>query len=150
MPKLLTNELEKIKKSIVHLGTLVEENLLNAIDAFLKKKVQEAEDIIIKDQVIDRMEIEIEEECLKILALHQPVAKDLRLIVAILKINNDLERIGDLAKNLGANVTLISGPVFIDPITGVEMINIESTLDMEKALNHYIESKNQIYLDIRI
>ena len=60
-----------------------------------------AEKVVDKDFTIDAFEVEVEEECLKILALHQPVAADLRYVVAALKINNDLERIGDLAVNTG-------------------------------------------------
>jgi phosphate transport system protein len=71
-----------------------------------------ARQVIEDDKEIDRQEIDIEEECLKILALHQPVAIDLRYIVAVLKINNDLERIGDLAQNISHNVTrIIEAPV---------------------------------------
>ena len=60
-----------------------------------------AQSILHKDEEIDQLEVDMEEECLKVLALHQPVASDLRFIVAILKINNDLERIADLAVNIG-------------------------------------------------
>jgi phosphate transport system protein len=60
------------------------------------------------DEEIDRMEVEVEEECLKILALYQPVAADLRFVVAVLKINNDLERMGDLAKNIAKRVSQLA------------------------------------------
>ena len=64
--------------------------------------------VIDNDAEIDEMEVEIEEECLKILALHQPVAIDLRFIVAVLKINNDLERIGDLAVNIAERAAFLA------------------------------------------
>ena len=67
---------------------------LTTHDDILAKKVLES------DEEIDRIEVEIEEDCLKVLALHQPVASDLRYIIAILKMNSDLERIGDLAVNI--------------------------------------------------
>ncbi|MCI5160113.1 MAG: phosphate transport system regulatory protein PhoU, partial [Candidatus Electrothrix sp. AUS1_2] len=66
-----------------------------------------AEDIIRTDNEIDQMEVQIEEECLKVLALHQPVASDLRLIVAIIKINNELERVGDMAVSIAKRVQII-------------------------------------------
>lgn len=59
-----------------------------------------AEKVMEKDEIIDSLEVDVEEECLKILALHQPVAVDLRCIIVMLKINHDLERIGDLAVNI--------------------------------------------------
>ena len=73
-------------------GTRREELITD--DAELARK------IVLNDIEIDELEIEVEEECLKILALHQPVAIDLRYIISVLKINNDLERIGDLGKNI--------------------------------------------------
>ena len=75
-------------------------------DSLINGDINLAKDIIQADKEIDIMEIDIEEECLKILALHQPVAIDLRFIIAVLKINNDLERIGDLSSNI-SKVTLL-------------------------------------------
>jgi phosphate transport system protein len=96
----LLREIEKLKKNILFLGALVEESVQKSVKAIEGRDVAMAKKIIEDDEEIDKKEVEIEEECLKILALHQPVAKDLRFIVAVLKINNDLERIGDMAVNI--------------------------------------------------
>ena len=96
----ITKELDKIKKEILSLGTTVEDRFKNAVYAVKTNNTELAQSIIDTDHEIDQREIEIEEECLKVLALYQPVAIDLRLIVAIIKINNDLERIADLAKSI--------------------------------------------------
>lgn len=96
----LLREIEKLKGNILFLGALVEENVRRAVKAIEERDVAMAKKIIEDDNEIDKKEVEIEEECLKILALHQPVAKDLRFIVAVLKINNDLERVGDMAVNI--------------------------------------------------
>jgi phosphate transport system protein len=93
-------EIEGLKRKTFSLSTLVEENVGRAVDAFTGRDQKLARQVINLDSVIDTMEIEVEEECLKILALHQPVAVDLRFIVAVLKMNNDFERIGDLATNI--------------------------------------------------
>jgi phosphate transport system protein len=79
-----------------------------SVEALRKRDVQLAEAIIKADNVIDRMEVDSEEECLKVLALHQPVAGDLRFIVAILKINSDLERIGDFAVHIAEKAIQLS------------------------------------------
>jgi phosphate transport system protein len=100
MTKHFQNEIDRLKKKILHLAALAEESLSMALravtnnDSAMVEKLQEA------DRHIDAFEIEVEEECLKILALHQPVAADLRYVVAVLKINNDLERIADMAVNI--------------------------------------------------
>jgi phosphate transport system protein len=108
MARHFQRELEKIKKMILSLGALVEERVRMAINAIEDRNAEIAAQIIKLDYEIDEMEVEIEEECLKILALHQPVAVDLRFLVAVIKINNDLERIGDQAVNIAQRIENIA------------------------------------------
>ncbi len=97
MSLFLVREVEKLKKALLALSANVEDNFSRALAAIERRDPDLAQRAIDTDAQIDLAEINVEEECLKILALHQPVAQDLRYIVACLKINNDLERIGDLA-----------------------------------------------------
>ncbi|MBU1221705.1 phosphate signaling complex protein PhoU [Myxococcota bacterium] len=97
----LRKETEKLIKKLYTLESMVEESLSRAVEAVGKRNQGLAKLVIENDNQIDQMEVELEEECLKILALYQPVAGDLRMVIAILKMNNDLERIGDLAANIG-------------------------------------------------
>ena len=101
-------ELEKIKKQILSLGSMVEEKVRMATKAIETFDTEIAEKIEATDFEIDEMEVEVEEECLKILALYQPVAVDLRFLTAVIKINNDLERIGDEAVNIAQRILTIS------------------------------------------
>ena len=96
----LQNELDRLKKQLFHLSSLVEENLKDAIVAVTESDDELAKNVRDRDDKVDDLEVQVEEECLKILALHQPVAIDLRFLIAALKMNNDLERIGDLAVNI--------------------------------------------------
>jgi len=100
MGRHLEKEIEKLKRKILGLSALVEENVHKAIASVETADVRMADQIIESDTRIDDMEVDVEEECLKILALHQPVAVDLRYIVGVLKLNSDLERIADLAVNM--------------------------------------------------
>lgn len=109
MTKHFQRELGKIKKMILSLGAVVEERVRMASRAMEDWDAALAARIIASDHDVDEMEVEIEEECLKILALHQPVAVDLRFIVAVIKINNDLERIGDQAVNIAQRIETIAG-----------------------------------------
>ncbi len=102
------HEMELIKSLILGLGTMVEEQVYNAVKAVENLDTRMADEVIARDRRIDLKEIEIEEECLKALALYQPVAIDLRLLVTVLKINNDLERIGDMAVNIAKTVPYLS------------------------------------------
>jgi phosphate transport system protein len=101
------SELEKLRKSLLSLGTLVEENLFRAAQAVADLDVGLSRQVMDADDRIDQVEVEVEEECLKILALYQPVASDLRYVVAALKINQDLERVGDLAVNVAKRIPRI-------------------------------------------
>jgi len=105
--KHFSRELEKIKKQILSLGAKVEEQVRMATQAVETHDAELAQQIIQSDYDIDEMEVEIEEECLKVLALHQPVAVDLRFLIAVIKINNELERIGDQAVNIAERVDII-------------------------------------------
>ena len=100
-------EMESVKSQILRLGTMVEEQLYHAIRAVEELDEDLAKTVISQDDRIDQKEVEIEEECLKVLALHQPVAIDLRLLVAVMKINSDLERIGDTASNIADTVAYL-------------------------------------------
>jgi len=108
MKRHLQRELENLKKQILSLGAMVEERVRMAIQAFENRDGELARRIIDSDREIDEAEVEVEEECLKILALHQPVAVDLRFISAVIKINNDLERVGDEAVNIAERVENIA------------------------------------------
>jgi len=101
-------EIDQLKKMILKLGVLVEDRLRRACTLLETKNEAEAEKIMNSDWEVDDMEIRVEEECLKILALHQPVARDLRLIVSIIKINSELERIADIAVNIAKRILTIN------------------------------------------
>jgi len=109
MPVHLQREIEKLKKDILALGAMVEESVRKAVRSFDDMKPDDAAVVVDSDIEIDEKEVDIEETCLKILALHQPVAIDLRFIVSVLKINNDLERIGDLAVNIAERAIYLAG-----------------------------------------
>jgi phosphate transport system protein len=108
MPIHLHRDLEHIAKQLLSLGALVEEATNNAIEALVHRRPELAEVVMQGDDQIDRREVDVEVDCLKLLALHQPVAADLRYVVAVLKVNNDLERMGDLAVNIAERVLYLA------------------------------------------
>jgi phosphate transport system protein len=93
---------------ILSLGALVEKRVHQIKEVLEERDVAMANEIIHLDHEIDQMEVDVEEECLKIIALHQPVATDLRFLIAVIKINNDLERIGDQVVNIAQRVVTIA------------------------------------------
>lgn len=115
MSKHLQNDLESLKKAIIMMGEDVEDRVYRATLSIIRKDGDMARDIIESDAEIDKMEVEFEEKCLSLLALYQPVAIDLRFVVASLKINSELERVGDLAVNIAER------SVFLATQEGIEI-----------------------------
>ena len=110
----LKHEISSLKKRMLGLCALVEDDLRQAVQAVDRRDPTLAQQVIERDLQVDHEEVSIEEECLKLLALHQPVANDLRFIIAVLKLNNDLERIGDLAVNIAERALFLSSQIRMD------------------------------------
>jgi phosphate transport system protein len=108
MSKHLQIEIERLKRRLLAFGTIVVEAMQKALLALEARRAEIARQVIEGDHRIDRAEVAIEEECLKLLALYQPVAEDLRFIAAVMKINNDLERMGDEAVNIAEHAVFLS------------------------------------------
>ncbi|RZB30009.1 MAG: phosphate transport system protein [Desulfobacteraceae bacterium Eth-SRB1] len=128
-------ELDKIKKMVLSLGAMVEERVRMATRAVELRDANLAEKIIKSDYEIDELEVEVEEECLKILALHQPVAVDLRFLIAVIKINNDLERIGDEAVNIAERVQIIAKRQMLDIPFNHSLMAEKSETMLKKSLD---------------
>jgi phosphate transport system protein len=148
MKKHFQRELEQLKKNFISLSTLVEETVALATKAFREMDINAAKAVIDQDDTIDNMEIKIEEECLKLLALYQPVASDLRLVITILKINSDLERIGDLSVNIAKCASFLCQVPkldthfqFADIIQKTQMMlkkSIDSLVNMDTVLAYEV------------
>ncbi|MGQ0615345.1 MAG: phosphate signaling complex protein PhoU [Planctomycetaceae bacterium] len=100
MTRHFEHELGQLKRDVLVMGGLVEAAVERAVHAFVNGDPQGARTVINGDAEVDALELRIEEECLKLLALYGPTARDLRLVVGAFKITNDLERVGDLAVNV--------------------------------------------------
>lgn len=103
------NELENIRERVLTMGGMVEQQLVNALKALMESDVELAEQVINNELQVNTMEVEIDEECITILARRQPTASDLRLIMAIIKTITDLERIGDEAQKIAKTALELSG-----------------------------------------
>lgn len=111
MERHVDQELEALKQDLVRMAGLAETSIGKAVHALLLRDVAMAEDVLRADEAINRLELAIDERCLRMLALYQPEASDLRFIAMSLKINNNLERIGDQAVNIAQRtVELLKEP----------------------------------------
>jgi len=107
MSKRLQRQIAQLNEKLLGLGILVENRVSQAINSLKERDINLARTIIDADVDVDTTEVEIEEECLKLLALYQPLADNLRFIIATIKINNDLERVGDEAVNIARRALVI-------------------------------------------
>jgi phosphate transport system protein len=121
----LHRAIEALKVKILELSATVESCVFKAVKAVEERDAALALEVINSDPAIDLAEVEVEEECLKILALHQPVATDLRFIVAVLKINNDLERIGDLAVNIASRAASLA-KITTPPLAHIDFQDVQT------------------------
>jgi phosphate transport system protein len=148
MTKHFERELDGLKKELLELSATVEESVVKAIQSLKDRDEALAREVIDNDDAVDNAEVALEEQCLKILALHQPVAGDLRFIVSALKINNELERVADLAVNIAERSLVIMRQKVIDaPFDFTHMAQksrsmltraIDSLIRMDTRLAHEV------------
>ena len=115
------DELRTLKQRLLNMGALVEERVHQAVLALLERRSDLAEQVVAGDSGINDLQIEVDDRCLKILALQQPMASDLRLITSAMKINADLERMGDQAVNIAQNVLRLLPHAPLKPVVDVEI-----------------------------
>jgi len=130
MSTYLEQELGNIKLKIYEMADLAIEAISDSVDALKNSNLELAQRVIKDDTVLDRLEIELDDECIKVLVTRQPAAVDLRFVLAMLKINTDLERMGDLATNIAKETIRLDGKPQVKPLVdiprmatiGIEMI----------------------------
>ena len=111
MERHFDEELTHLKQRLLHMGDTAQEMIGLAVKSLVERKEALAQEVFSLEEKVNHMEVEIEEEALKLLALRQPAARDLRLLTAILKINNDLERVADQAVNIAElSISLLKEP----------------------------------------
>jgi len=108
-------ELNAVKARLLAMSGEAEAALGLAVEALLERDGEKARQVIRNDRIIDNMEMEIEEQCINLLALHQPMARDLRMLTSALKISNDLERVGDHAVNIAQSAERLAEARAITP-----------------------------------
>ena len=134
----LQREIEKMKRQILALSAKVENDVRVAVRAADNQDAALAQEVINREELTNAMEVNVEEECLKILALYQPVASDLRYIVAVLKINQDLERIGDLAVHIAERALFLCNQPRITIPVRLEQMADKSQGLLKKVLDAFV------------
>ena len=140
MSLLMKKELDNLKAELFAICKAAESSFKKAIESIQTRSATLAQEVIDSDIEIDKMEVGIEEHCLKILALYQPVAMDLRFIITVLKMNNDLERIGDLAVNIAERSVFLAKQEKIDIPFDFEVMAEKTGTMLRKSMDALINS----------
>ena len=138
MKEHFAEQLEHLRRRLILFGAEVEKQIAGAIEAFTEASASRASAVIANDEVIDRIEVEIEEEAIQLFALQQPVAVDLRLLISCLKMNNDLERIGDHAVNIAECAERISATKPLKPFIDIPSMGEVAMAMLKNALDSFV------------
>ena len=142
-------ELKEVKEQILYLGALVEKAIHDATTALLERNSELADKVREGDYQIDRLDEEIEEKCIRLLALRQPAARDLRFITTAIKINAHLERIGDMAAKISEKVILLNEESQLKPYIDLPRMAKITQQMIRKALDAFINEDCELAHEVR-
>ncbi|MFA5117336.1 MAG: phosphate signaling complex protein PhoU [Candidatus Omnitrophota bacterium] len=144
MERHLDQELTDVKQQLLKMGTLVEKAIFESVEALKELNMEKAGLIISEDKVIDEMENAIDERCLDLLALRQPMAIDLRFITMSMKITTDLERIADLAVDIAERVHDLAGKPLLKPLIDIPKLTNLAQQMTKDALDSFVNKNAEL------
>lgn len=136
---LFDRELKELHKEILKMGGIVERQIYEAVDSLARKDQQLAEKVINEDETVDELQLLIEDKCVSLIALQQPLARDLRSIFAGIKLVTDLERISDLAVDIAEITVALINEEYIKPLVDIPRMARIARSIVEIALNAYVQ-----------
>jgi phosphate transport system protein len=143
-------ELRDIKEGLLYLGALVEKAIDLAIKALMDRDTAIAHRVICDDNAIDQLDVEIEEKCIRILALRQPTARDLRFITTAIKINGHLERIGDMAANIAEKAIILSEEPPMKPYIDIPRMSEIARQMIKESLDALVNENTDLAQKVRM
>jgi phosphate transport system protein len=144
-------DLQEIKDNLITVGVLVEKVIEKSIWALVHRDSDMARAVIAEDDVIDRLDVDIEDKCIRLLALRQPAARDLRFLTTAIKINGHLERIGDMTVNIAEKVIILNEEPQLKPYIDIpRMARIAKGMvreSLDALINENVELANKVRSD---
>ena len=141
-------EMKALQDAILRLGGMVERNIYQAVEALKKRDLLQAEKVVDADREVDALENEVEEECIRLIALRQPMAKDLRAITTAMKITHELERMGDLAVNIAERTLELCEEPPLKPLIDIPRMAEHAQLMLRKSLDAFIQEDVKLALEV--
>jgi phosphate transport system protein len=144
----LEEELDSLRTRIIKMGTLVDEQIELAFKGLFEGNIEIAKIVIDRDKKVDKQDVKIDKHCMRIFALAQPVAIDLRLIMSALKINNDLERMGDIAVNIAERVEPLKDFSSLLKEVGIEDMALKTVQVVKRSIDSFVNNDPELARDI--
>jgi len=141
-------EIKDMQAAILRLGAMVERNISLALEALKQRHSELAKQVIEGDKDIDQFEIEVEEECIRLIALHQPVAKDLRIITTGIMIVHELERMGDLGVNIAERTLELAAEPHLKPLIDIPAMADHAQEMLRRSLDAYLKEDVALALEV--
>jgi phosphate transport system protein len=142
------DELKKLREDILYMGGLVEDQILKSIKTLVERDSQLAEILIERDHEVNRLDVEIDDLCIKLLALHQPAGRDLRFITTGLKITTDLERIGDMAVNISERALELNQEPQLKPYIDIPRMARIAQRMIRESLDAFVREDTELALKV--
>ncbi|MGH7768219.1 MAG: phosphate signaling complex protein PhoU [Candidatus Binatia bacterium] len=141
-------DLKKLREDILYMGGLVENQIQKAVTSLVERDSALAETIIQRDHEVNRLDVEIDDLCIRLLALHQPAARDLRFITTALKITTDLERIGDMAVNICERALELNTEPQLKPYIDIPRMAQTSERMIRESLDAFVREDTDLALKV--
>lgn len=143
-------ELRDVKEGLLYIGALIEKAIEKAIESLVNRNTELAREVICEDNEIDRLDIELEEKCIRMLALRQPTARDLRFITTAIKINGHLERIGDMAVKIAEKAIILSQEPPLKPYIDIPRMAVVARGMIRESLDALVQGNTELASKVRM
>ncbi len=144
----LDEEINKLKKMVFEMSTFVEDMIAKSVKSLKERNMIMAEEVIKSDEKVNEIEIDIENQCIRILALYHPEAADLRTVAMIMKINNDLERIGDHAVNIAEKSIYLADKPPVKPLIDIPKMADKAIEMLRESLDSFVNKDADLAIDV--
>jgi phosphate transport system protein len=138
------DELQHLQELLLRMGGLVEQQIARAIESLVERDSEVAREVIRRDREVNQLDILVDEECLKVIALHQPAAGDLRFVTTALKVNTDLERIGDMAVNICERAVELNEEPTLKPYIDIPRMAKEAAQMVHTSLDAFVRRDTEL------
>lgn len=142
------DDLKKLREDILYMGGLVEDQILKSIKALVERDSPLAEILIERDHEVNRLDVDIDDLCIKLLALHQPAGRDLRFITTGLKITTDLERVGDMAVNISERALELNQEPQLKPYIDIPRMARIAQRMIRESLDAFVREDTELALKV--